>query len=180
MIAAINDNLPFDQFTIEQLAGDMLPNATESQRIATGFHRNTMTNSEGGTDDEEFRVAAIVDRVNTSMQVWMGMTFGCAQCHSHKYDPISQEEYYSFFAVWNQSEDADRGNESPTLKVTSEAQKLQRAGYEKEIEALEKKRVEEAAAGATIKLDEGPIQARFVRVEIPGRKAFLSLSLIHI
>ena len=180
VIAAINDNLPFDQFTIEQLAGDMLPNATESQRIATGFHRNTMTNSEGGTDDEEFRVAAIVDRVNTTMQVWMGMTFGCAQCHSHKYDPISQEEYYSFFAVWNQSEDADRGNESPTLKVTSEAQKLQRAGYEKEIEALEKKRVEEAAAGATIKLDEGPIQARFVRVEIPGRKAFLSLAEVQV
>jgi len=180
VIGAINSNMPFDQFTIEQLAGDMLPNATESQKIATGFHRNTMTNSEGGTDDEEFRVAAVVDRVNTTMQVWMGMTFGCAQCHSHKYDPISQEEYYRFFAIWNQSEDADRGNESPTLKVTSEAQKLQRAGYEKEIEALEKKRVEEAAAGATIKLDEGPIQARFVRVEIPGRKAFLSLAEVQV
>ena len=180
VIGAINDNMPFDQFTIEQLAGDMLPNASESQKVATGFHRNTMTNSEGGTDDEEFRVAAVVDRVNTTMQVWMGMTFGCAQCHSHKYDPISQEEYYRFFAIWNQSDDADRGNESPTLKVTSEAQKLQRAGYEKEIEALEKKRVEEAAAGVTIKLDEGPIQARFVRVEIPDRKAFLSLAEVQV
>ena len=179
VIAAINDNLPFDQFTIEQLAGDMLPNATESQKIATGFHRNTMTNSEGGTDDEEFRVAAVVDRVNTTMQVWMGMTFGCAQCHSHKYDPISQEEYYRFFAVWNQSEDADRGNESPTLKVISENQKLQRATYEKEIEALEKKHVE-AAAGEAIELDEGPIRARFVRVEIPGRKAFLSLAEVQV
>ena len=180
VIGAINNNMPFDQFTIEQLAGDMLPNATESQKIATGFHRNTMTNSEGGTDDEEFRVAAVVDRVNTTMQVWMGMTFGCAQCHSHKYDPISQEEYYRFFAIWNQSEDADRGNESPTLKVTSEAQKLQRAAYEQEIAALEKKRVEEAAARATIKLDEGPIQARFVRVEIPGRKVFLSLAEVQV
>ncbi len=179
VIGAINDNLPFDQFTIEQLAGDMLPNATEPQKIATGFHRNTMTNSEGGTDDEEFRVAAVVDRINTTMQVWMGMTFGCAQCHSHKYDPISQEEYYRFFAVWNQSEDADRGNESPTLKVVSEAQKLQRAAYEKEIEALEQKRVE-AAARATIELDEGPFQARFVRVEIPGRKAFLSLAEVQV
>ncbi|MCA9218091.1 MAG: DUF1549 domain-containing protein, partial [Planctomycetales bacterium] len=87
VIKSINDNKPFDQFTIEQLAGDMLPNATDDQILATAFHRNTMTNSEGGTDDEEFRNAAIIDRVNTTMQVWMGMTMGCAQCHSHKYDP---------------------------------------------------------------------------------------------
>ncbi|MCH2582103.1 MAG: DUF1549 domain-containing protein, partial [Planctomycetes bacterium] len=165
---AINNNMPFDQFTIEQLAGDMLPNATESQKIATGFHRNTMTNSEGGTDDEEFRVAAVVDRVNTTMQVWMGMTFGCAQCHSHKYDPISQEEYYRFFAIWNQSEDADRGNDRPTLKVVSEAQKLQRTAYEQEIAALEKKS-REAAAATTLEIGKGPIKPRVVRVRIHGR-----------
>ena len=179
VIGAINDNLPFDQFTIEQLAGDMLPNATESQKIATGFHRNTMTNSEGGTDDEEFRVAAVVDRINTTMQVWMGMTFGCAQCHSHKYDPISQEEYYRFFAIWNQSEDADRGNESPTLKVVSEAQKLQRAAYEQEIAALEKKS-REAAAARKIEIGKGPIRPRFVRVGIPGRKIWLSLAEVQV
>ncbi len=179
VIGAINDNLPFDQFTIEQLAGDMLPNATESQRIATGFHRNTMTNSEGGTDDEEFRVAAVVDRVNTTMQVWMGMTFGCAQCHSHKYDPISQEEYYSFFAVWNQSEDADRGNESPILKVVSESQRLQRMAYEKEIAALEKQRLEAAPAGK-VEIGKGPIRPRFVRVGLPGKKGWLSLAEVQV
>src|SRR5205085_11001506 len=85
-IRAFNRNLPFDQFTIEQLAGDMLPGATQDQLIATGFHRNTLTNEEGGTNDEEFRVAAVVDRVNTTFQVWMGLTMGCAQCHTHKYD----------------------------------------------------------------------------------------------
>jgi hypothetical protein len=179
VIGAINNNMPFDQFTIEQLAGDMLPNATESQKIATGFHRNTMTNSEGGTDDEEFRVAAVVDRINTTMQVWMGMTFGCAQCHSHKYDPISQEEYYRFFAIWNQSEDADRGNESPTLKVVSEAQKLQRTAYEQEIAALEKKS-REAAAARKLEIGKGPIKPRFVRVGIPGRKIWLSLAEVQI
>ena len=180
VIAAINDNLPFDRFSIEQLAGDMLPNATESQKVATGFHRNTMTNSEGGTDDEEFRIAAVVDRVNTTMQVWMGMTFGCAQCHSHKDDPISQEEYYRFFAVWNQSEDADKGNESPTLKVLSEAQRLQRAVLEKEVAALEKKSFEAAAAGKKFEIGKGPIEPRFIRVGMPGRKVWLSLAEVQV
>ena len=94
VIDAFNRNLPFDRFTIEQLAGDLLPNPTLEQLIATAFHRNTLTNTEGGTDREEFRVAAVVDRVNTTMQVWMGLTMGCAQCHNHKYDPISQKEYF--------------------------------------------------------------------------------------
>ena len=86
----MNRNLPYDQFTIEQIAGDLLPGSTLEQKMATAFHRNTMTNTEGGTDDEEFRVAAIKDRVDTTMQVWMGLTMGCAKCHSHKYDPITQ------------------------------------------------------------------------------------------
>ncbi|MEC7597747.1 MAG: DUF1549 domain-containing protein, partial [Planctomycetota bacterium] len=90
VIDALNSDMPFDEFTVQQIAGDMLNDPTENQLIATAFHRNTMTNSEGGTDDEEFRVAAVVDRVNTTMQVWMGMTMGCAQCHTHKYDPITQ------------------------------------------------------------------------------------------
>ena len=115
VIRALNDNLPFDQFTIEQLAGDLLPNPTEDQLLATAFHRNTMTNSEGGTDDEEFRNVAVVDRVNTTMEVWMGLTMGCAQCHNHKYDPITQEEFFRFFAILNNTEDADRGDESPNL-----------------------------------------------------------------
>jgi hypothetical protein len=123
VIRALNDNMPFDQFTIEQLAGDLLPEPSEDQLIATAFHRNTMTNNEGGTDDEEFRNAAIVDRVNTTMAVWMGTTIDCAQCHTHKYDPITQDEYFQLFAVFNQTEDADRRDESPVLALAQRAQK---------------------------------------------------------
>ena len=115
MIAALNRNLPYDQFTIEQLAGDLIPDATEDQLVATGFHRNTMTNTEGGTDDEEYRVAAVKDRANTTAQVWMGLTLGCAQCHTHKFDPISQREYYQFYGLFNQTEDHDQPDERPTL-----------------------------------------------------------------
>ncbi|MCS7166719.1 MAG: PSD1 and planctomycete cytochrome C domain-containing protein [Gemmatales bacterium] len=111
VIDAFNRNLPFDQFTLEQLAGDLLPNATLQQRIATGFHRNTLVNTEGGTDDEEFRVAAVVDRVNTTMTVWMGLTFGCAQCHNHKYDPFTTREYYQMFAFFNNTADGGRSND---------------------------------------------------------------------
>ncbi|HEX4591221.1 MAG TPA: PSD1 and planctomycete cytochrome C domain-containing protein [Gemmataceae bacterium] len=122
VIAAINRNLPYDQFTIDQLAGDLLPGATTEQRLATAFHRNTMTNTEGGTDDEEFRVAAIKDRVDTTGQVWMGLTIGCAKCHSHKFDPISHEEYYRVFAIFNQSADSDKDDERPTMPVPTPAQ----------------------------------------------------------
>ena len=113
--SAFNRNLPFDQFTLEQIAGDLLPNPTLEERIATAFHRNTMTNTEGGTDDEEFRVAAIKDRVDTTMQVWMGLTMGCAKCHSHKFDPITHEEYYQFYAFFNQTADNDQPDESPVI-----------------------------------------------------------------
>lgn len=121
VIYAFNRDMPFEQFTIEQLAGDLLPNATLPQRMATGFHRNTMTNTEGGTDDEEFRVAAVVDRVNTTMDVWMGLTMACAQCHNHKYDPFTQKEYYQIFAYFNGSEDGGR-SVNPTLPIPNEAQ----------------------------------------------------------
>jgi len=104
VIDAFNRNLPYDQFTIEQIAGDLLPNATPEQIVATAFHRNTMTNTEGGTDDEEYRVAAVKDRIATTGQVWMGLTVGCAQCHTHKFDPIPHEEYYKFFALLNKAD----------------------------------------------------------------------------
>jgi hypothetical protein len=117
VIDAFNRNMPFDQFTTEQLAGDLLSNTTTEQKIATAFHRNTMTNTEGGTDDEEFRVAAVKDRIETTMQVWMGLTMRCAQCHTHKYDPITNREYYQFFAFFNQTEDNDQPDERPTLKL---------------------------------------------------------------
>jgi len=107
VIQALNRDLPFDQFTIEQLAGDLLPNATLAQKTATGFHRNTLTNREGGTDQEQFRVEACVDRVNTTAKVWLGLTLNCAQCHDHKYDQFSQREYYQFFAFFNPDNEVD-------------------------------------------------------------------------
>ena len=120
VVNALNDNMAFDRFTLLQLAGDLLPNPSTDDLVATGFHRNTMTNTEGGTDDEEFRDAAVKDRVATTGQAWMGLTWGCAQCHSHKYDPISHSEYYSLYAFFNQTADADRNDDSPTLEVAKD------------------------------------------------------------
>lgn len=105
VISAFNNNLPFDQFAIEQIAGDMLPGATIEQKIATGFHRNTLFNEEGGTDPEQFRIESVVDRTNTTSAVFLGLTVGCAQCHDHKYDPISQREYYQLFAFLNNADE---------------------------------------------------------------------------
>src|SRR6185295_15412085 len=138
VINAFNRNLPLDQFTIEQLAGDLLENPTEEQLIATAFHRNTMTNNEGGTSDEEFRNVAVIDRVNTTMSVWMGTTMACAQCHTHKYDPITNEEYFKMFAILNNTEDADRTDESPYYTIWTKEQKAQRKDLESEIGALRK------------------------------------------
>lgn len=122
VIDALNADMPFDQFTIEQLAGDLLPNPSQAQRIATAFHRNTMTNDEGGTDDEEFRVAAVLDRVNTTFEVWQGLTMSCVQCHSHPYDPIRHTEYYQAYAFFNTTIDTDRTDEFPTLTGWSSPQ----------------------------------------------------------
>ena len=138
VIDAFNRNLPYDQFSIEQLAGDLLPHPTLEQRIATAFHRNTMTNTEGGTDDEEFRVAAIKDRVDTTLQVWMGLTMGCAKCHSHKFDPITQQEYYRFYAFYNQTADNDQPDERPTLAAPTAEQQEQHRHLDGQIAALKK------------------------------------------
>ncbi|MEM9801651.1 MAG: DUF1549 domain-containing protein, partial [Planctomycetota bacterium] len=137
VIDAYDRNLPFDRFTIEQLAGDLLPDATADTRLATAFHRNTMTNTEGGTDDEEFRVLAVKDRVNTTMQVWMGLTAGCAECHSHKYDPISQVDYYRLYDVFNQTEDADRNDDAPRIPTPTPAQGDEYDRLTAEIEGLD-------------------------------------------
>jgi len=139
VIDAINRNVPFDRFTIEQIAGDLLPNAGESELIATAFHRNTMTQNEGGTSDEEFRIAAVVDRVNTTMAVWMGTTMACAQCHTHKYDPITQKDYYRFFAILNQSADADLKDEAPVHSFFTADQARRRAEIANELQSLEKR-----------------------------------------
>jgi len=125
VIQALNDDMPFDQFTREQIAGDLLEDPSLDQLIATGFHRNTMTNTEGGTDDEEFRVAAVIDRVNTTMEVWMGVTMACVQCHTHKYDPIYHEEYFEFFAFFNQTADRDLHNDAPFIKAPTPEQQAQ-------------------------------------------------------
>jgi hypothetical protein len=107
VINALNADMPFDQFTVKQLAGDLLPGATTDDRIATGFHRNTMLNEEGGIDPLEFRFHAMTDRVATTGTVWLGLTLGCAQCHSHKYDPVSQREYYQVFAFLNNADEPE-------------------------------------------------------------------------
>lgn len=117
VIDAFNRNEPFSQFTIDQLAGDLLPNATEEQRIATGFNRNTKINDEGGGDPEEYRVKAVKDRVATLGTTWLGLTLNCAECHSHKYDPISQEEYYRLYAFFNNTTDGGNYSTAPAIGV---------------------------------------------------------------
>src|SRR5262245_20810167 len=125
VIAALNADMPFDQFTIEQIAGDMLPGASLEQLMAAGLHRNTLHNTEGGTDQEEDRNKKTVDRTNTLGAVWLGMTVGCAQCHSHKYDPLTQREYYSLFAFFNSIDekdiDAPTADQAASLKTAQQA-----------------------------------------------------------
>lgn len=121
VIKAFNSDMPFDQFTTEQLAGDLLPQPSDDQLIATAFHRNTMNNDEGGTDDEEFRVAALVDRVSTTWEIWQSTTMACVQCHTHPYDPFLNEEYYKFMAFWNNTRDEDTPGDHPNLRMYQEA-----------------------------------------------------------
>jgi hypothetical protein len=138
VIKSLNANKPFDEFTIEQIAGDLIDNPSEEQIVATAFHRNTMTNNEGGTNDEEFRNVAVVDRVNTTMAVWMGTTIACAQCHTHKYDPLTHEDYFKLFAFFNNTEDADRSDETPRIDVWTNEQKAKKLELASRIETLVK------------------------------------------
>ncbi|MCA9432872.1 MAG: DUF1549 domain-containing protein, partial [Candidatus Omnitrophica bacterium] len=136
VIRAFNQNMPFDQFTIEQIAGDLLPNPSRDQLIATGFHRNTMLNDEGGIDPEEFRIVAVKDRVDTTGAVWLGTTIGCAQCHDHKFDPFSQKEYYQFMGFFNSTVDVGKGQE-PVLELPTPEQEKEREGLRAEVARLE-------------------------------------------
>ncbi|MBC8351071.1 MAG: DUF1553 domain-containing protein [Planctomycetes bacterium] len=189
VIRSLNSNKPFDQFTIEQIAGDLLPNPTNEQLTATAFHRNTLTNNEGGTNDEEFRNVAIVDRVNTTMAVWMGTTMACAQCHTHKFDPITQEEYFRFFAIFNNSEDADRRDESPLVNLFSESQEEKKAELTGRVAEL-KSKLNTTTPELTVaqvqwesevaKNDEQAVTGRFVRVEIVDRAEYLSLAEVQV
>ena len=123
--------MPFDRFTVEQIAGDLLPGATVEQKIATGFHRNHMLNGEGGRIAEESRVDYVVDRVDTTATVWLGLTLGCSRCHDHKFDPFTQKEYYRLFAYFNsiaESGGVDRGgNAAPVLTFPTADQVRRRA-----------------------------------------------------
>ena len=138
VIDAFNRDMPFDQFTVQQLAGDLLPGAADStsqQLIATAFHRNTMSNDEGGTDDEEFRTVAVLDRVNTTFEVWQGTTIGCVQCHTHPYDPIRHKEYYQLIAYFNNTADADKPDDRPTVKAQTTHQRQELASFFKTLPA---------------------------------------------
>ena len=115
VVNAMNRDLPFDQFTLDQLAGDMLPDPTLDQKVATGFHRNTQINQEGGIDLEQFRIESVIDRVNTTATAWLGLTLGCAQCHDHKFDPLTQRDYYGMFAFFNNADE-------PTLPLATAAE----------------------------------------------------------
>src|SRR5262245_12369744 len=143
VINALNKDMPFDQFTIEQIAGDMLPAATNDQKIATGFHRNTMVNQEGGIDPEENRFETLIDRVNTTATVWLGSTIACAQCHNHKYDPFSQKDYYRLMAFFDNSEYQIPGGGSeryilePQISLPTPEQEEKRKAFDAEIKQIE-------------------------------------------
>jgi hypothetical protein len=136
VIQALNDDMPFDQLTVEQVAGDLLPDATVEQRVAAGFHRNALTNREGGVDRRQFRFETTVDRANTVATVWLGMTMACAQCHDHKYDPISQRDYYSFFAFFDRLEEEDLPAAPPAEMLAYQQSRKQ---YREERELLLKR-----------------------------------------
>lgn len=142
-VRAFNSDMPFDQFTVEQIAGDLLPNSTREQRLATGFHRNHMLNGEGGRIAEESRIDYVVDRVDTTATVWMGLTLGCARCHDHKYDPFTQREYYSLFAYYNNLPETgavDRGgNANPVMLLPTPEQEKRRVELDDAIKAAQDK-----------------------------------------
>ncbi len=149
VIQAFNSDMPFDQFTIEQLAGDLLPDATESQKIATGFHRTTPVNVEAGSLPEETRIEQVIDRVNTTAAVWLGTTLECCQCHDHKYDPFTQREYYQLLAFFNNTEvEAERKDpktpssidfKSVSINLTNSDRDLRRRQLDAEADQLDKR-----------------------------------------
>ncbi len=146
VIEAFNRNLPFDQFTVEQLAGDLLPGATLAQQIATGFNRNHRGNSEGGIIPEEYAAEYVVDRVDTTATVWLGLTMGCARCHDHKYDPITQREFYETFAFFNNIPEKGRavkmGNSPPVMAAPTDAQAKELANLDRRLAAAETRRLD--------------------------------------
>jgi len=165
VIRAVGDDIPFDQFTIEQLAGDLLSGANKQQLIASAFHRNTLINQEGGSDPEQFRHESVVDRVNTTGAVWLGLTLGCAQCHTHKYDPISHREYYELFAFFNSGTDVNNTGATvavargETLGVPASPSDRQREANQRQREAeLLQRLLAQQKRAAAASTDEEPWQ----------------------
>ncbi len=137
VIDALNKDLAYDEFTVKQIAGDLLPDAEMEDLIATAVHRLTQSNEEGGTDDEEFRVAAVLDRVNTTWQAWQGITFGCTQCHAHPYDPIRHEEFYQFAGFFNNTQDSDLNEEWPVVSAPIDSSQYESAAkLDREFESV--------------------------------------------
>ncbi len=151
VIDAFNSNMPYNQFTIEQIAGDLLPNATPQQILATAFHRNTLTNNEGGTNAEEYRTIAVKDRISTTMNAWMGLTLRCAECHTHKYDPITQKEYYQFYAFFNQTEDFNNKDDRPRIDIMPKGREHEIAIAKKKLANLHEKRKADPGPWTTVK-----------------------------
>ncbi len=170
VIDALNRDMPFDRFTIEQIAGDMLPEATTEQLIASGFHRNTLLNREGGTDGDEQRYEVLVDRVNTTATVWLGTTLGCAQCHNHKYDPFTQRDYYRFFAFFDNSEyrigtePFQRFVFEPDLELPTPEQEAKRTLLKDELAGLEK-----VLKSSTPRLDQAQVKWEAEMLAEPNR-----------
>lgn len=184
VIEAYNANMPYDRFTIEQLAGDLLPNPTNAQLIATGFHRNTPSNFEGGIDFEQYRVEAVADRVATTSAVWMGLTLGCARCHDHKYDPISQREFYQIFAFFNNADEVDREADrkffnKPFLEIGTPEQIESHAKWEQDVVALEGKirNYQEQLVG-NADMDEGLKKLRGELVALRRKKPKIQRTMI--
>ncbi len=140
LINAINKDMPYDEFITKQLAGDLLDNPTEDDLVATAYHRNTMTNDEGGTENEEYRVAAVIDRVNTTWDAFMGTTFACVQCHSHPYDPFRHEDYYKFMAFFNNTRDEDTYHDYPVIRHLNDSLKNELTKLEHYIEEVDANR----------------------------------------
>src|SRR5262249_28225319 len=174
VIGAFNRNMPFDRFTIEQLAGDLLPNATPEQKIATGFNRNHMINFEGGAIPEEYQTEYVVDRVEATSTVWMGMTMGCARCHDHKYDPIRQKEFYQFFAFFNtipeKGLDGRTGNAAPLLQLPSPPQKQEFDEVERRIAAAKALLPEEEVAAQQAEWE----KTRLATMPEPSREGLIA------
>jgi len=167
VIRAFNQNMPYDQFTIEQLAGDLLPKATTSQQVASGFLRNNMINFEGGAIAEEYRTEYVMDRVMTTGTVWLGQTLECCRCHDHKYDPLTQREFYRLFAFFNQNDekglDGKKGNATPVVVTPTSLQQQQQNRLAAELKVLEQRMAARRSAG---KADRQAWEKRLLQEEL--------------